>query len=545
MLSKADSVRLYKIRKAISELSSKEGRGTELVSLYIPPKKPVHEVIAYLRNEWGTAGNIKSDTTRNHVQDALTKTMQRLKLYRETPETGLVIFSGALPTNGPGSEVIRLNEIVPPKAVTTFLYMCVAPETRVLMDDGNQKTIGELKGSWSNERVMSWDSGKRELQRSPIRDYLSIPVGGRKTYRLTVESGRSIVATEDHPFQTAKGWVRLGQLKKGDLVCVMPVADLEFPSDEKGRYPRRVLFDEKGLPRLPSPPKNLSLAIKKLKNQGLLPLLTDDSRIPAIARILGHLFSDGSLYATSEKRRSGTYSSYTFDLCIGSESDEDEIRNDFAKLGRSLPKGYETSYEMNVEGRQYVGRVRHVKLRDAALTALFSALGAPIGDKAKNGTRIPAWLADGHLDAQREFLAAYLGGDATIPRIVGRNLVSQSSVGFHRIIENENGGLKFANQLATLLLKFGVVTNAVERRPGYLRKDGLTTMEIRLRFKLSEENILNLCHVIGVRYCSQKTRSVSTIGEYLRIKSRIRNENRQSAVRAVEVERNERRTKQR
>ncbi len=124
MLSKADSVRLYKIRKAISELSSKEGRGTELVSLYIPPKKPIHEVVAYLRNEWGTAGNIKSDTTRNHVQDALTKTMQRLKLYRETPETGLVIFSGALPTNGPGSEVVRLNEIVPPKPVNTFLYMC-------------------------------------------------------------------------------------------------------------------------------------------------------------------------------------------------------------------------------------------------------------------------------------------------------------------------------------------------------------------------------------------------------------------------------------
>ena len=124
MMSKADSVRLYKIRKAISELSSKEGRGTELVSLYIPPKKPIHEVVAYLRNEWGTAGNIKSDTTRNHVQDALTRTMQRLKLYRETPENGLVIFSGALPTNGPGSEVVRLNEIIPPKAVNTFLYMC-------------------------------------------------------------------------------------------------------------------------------------------------------------------------------------------------------------------------------------------------------------------------------------------------------------------------------------------------------------------------------------------------------------------------------------
>ncbi len=123
-LSRADSVRLYKIRKIISELSSKEGRGTELVSLYIPPKKPLHEVISNLKDEWGTASNIKSDTTRNHVQDALVKTMQRLKLYRETPDNGLVIFCGALPTNGPGSEVVRLNEIVPPKTISTYLYMC-------------------------------------------------------------------------------------------------------------------------------------------------------------------------------------------------------------------------------------------------------------------------------------------------------------------------------------------------------------------------------------------------------------------------------------
>jgi len=123
-LSKTDSVRLYKVRKLISELSNKEGRGTELVSLYIPPKKPIHEAIANLRDEWGTAGNIKSDTTRNHVQDALTKAMQRLKLYRTAPDTGLVIFSGALPTNGPGSEVVNVWEIIPPKPVTQYLYQC-------------------------------------------------------------------------------------------------------------------------------------------------------------------------------------------------------------------------------------------------------------------------------------------------------------------------------------------------------------------------------------------------------------------------------------
>lgn len=115
---------MYRLRKILNELSQKVGRGTELISLYIPPKKAIHEIIATLREEYGTASNIKSDTTRNHVLDALTRTMQRLKLYNKTPETGLVIFCGALPTNGPGSEVVQIHEIIPPKELNLFLYRC-------------------------------------------------------------------------------------------------------------------------------------------------------------------------------------------------------------------------------------------------------------------------------------------------------------------------------------------------------------------------------------------------------------------------------------
>lgn len=124
MVSKVDSIAIYKTRKLLSELSNKKGRGTELVSLYIPPRKPLHEVSTALRDEHGTASNIKSDLTRNHVQDALVKCMQRLKLYRTTPENGIVLFCGALATNGPGSETIFLYEITPPKPVQTYQYRC-------------------------------------------------------------------------------------------------------------------------------------------------------------------------------------------------------------------------------------------------------------------------------------------------------------------------------------------------------------------------------------------------------------------------------------
>jgi len=119
-----DSVAMYRVRKLLAELGSKQGRGTELISLYIPPKRPIYDVIANLRDEYGTASNIKSDTTRNHVQDALTRVQQRLKLYRTAPPNGLVIFCGALPVSGPNTEVIQLFEIEPPKPISVYLYRC-------------------------------------------------------------------------------------------------------------------------------------------------------------------------------------------------------------------------------------------------------------------------------------------------------------------------------------------------------------------------------------------------------------------------------------
>lgn len=124
ILSKYNSIELYRIRRLLSELASKQGRGTELISLYIPPKKPIYDVINNLRDEAGTASNIKSDTTRNHVLDALTRVTQRLKLYKNPPENGLVIFCGALPVSGPNTETIQIYEIVPPKPINTYLYRC-------------------------------------------------------------------------------------------------------------------------------------------------------------------------------------------------------------------------------------------------------------------------------------------------------------------------------------------------------------------------------------------------------------------------------------
>jgi peptide chain release factor subunit 1 len=123
--TKWDSVRRYKLTKMLNKLAAISGHGTELVTVYIPPRRPIFEVISQLRNEAGTASNIKSDLTRTHVQDALSRTIEHLKLYKSTPENGVVIFCGAISTGrGFGTEKIELYSVSPPKPVQIQLYRC-------------------------------------------------------------------------------------------------------------------------------------------------------------------------------------------------------------------------------------------------------------------------------------------------------------------------------------------------------------------------------------------------------------------------------------
>jgi peptide chain release factor subunit 1 len=150
----------FRLRKTLDTLARKEGRGTELVSLYVPPGKQISDVMSMLRDEYGTASNIKSTTTRKNVMDAIVRVQQRLKLFKEAPENGLVIFCGAIPQNGAGSERIETYVIAPPEPIRIYLYRCDArfhtehlqellreKETYgIILVDSSAATIATLQG---------------------------------------------------------------------------------------------------------------------------------------------------------------------------------------------------------------------------------------------------------------------------------------------------------------------------------------------------------------------------------------------------------------
>jgi peptide chain release factor subunit 1 len=124
--TKKSSLELFRLRKTLNALASKEGSHTELITLYVPPGKQISDAINMLRDEYGTASNIKSTTTRKNVQEAIVKVQQRLKLFKNPGEKGIVIFAGAIPQEGggPGSERMETYVIIPPDPIRVYLYRC-------------------------------------------------------------------------------------------------------------------------------------------------------------------------------------------------------------------------------------------------------------------------------------------------------------------------------------------------------------------------------------------------------------------------------------
>ncbi len=150
----------YDFKKDMQEITKYRGRGTELISVYIPENKQISEVMAYLRSEQSQASNIRSKTTMKNVTSAIDSVAARLKTYKSPPPNGMVIFCGEVPRAGDQTKMVQYV-INPPEPITAFLYRCDSqfftdPLDVMLLDkkcyglitiDRSEATLGILSGS--------------------------------------------------------------------------------------------------------------------------------------------------------------------------------------------------------------------------------------------------------------------------------------------------------------------------------------------------------------------------------------------------------------
>ncbi len=151
----------YEFKRLLDGLRSKKGRGTELISLYIPPDKQISDVTSQLREEYGQASNIKSRVTRLSVQGSLESAMSRLKLIPKPPENGVVLFIGSVDIGANRTELFSAA-LEPPDPIVTYRYHCdssfyLEPLEEMLADkrtfglivlDRREAAIGLLKGKY-------------------------------------------------------------------------------------------------------------------------------------------------------------------------------------------------------------------------------------------------------------------------------------------------------------------------------------------------------------------------------------------------------------
>ncbi len=149
----------YDFKKALEKIKEKKGRGTELISLYIPPDKQISDVTSYLREEMSESSNIKSKSTKKNVQSALKSILSKLKYFKEPPKNGVVFFVGHVSASGGQTDMIS-EAVEPPRAIETFRYRCdsefyVEPLKKMMGEkkkyglivvDRSEATIGLLHG---------------------------------------------------------------------------------------------------------------------------------------------------------------------------------------------------------------------------------------------------------------------------------------------------------------------------------------------------------------------------------------------------------------
>lgn len=166
------SVKQHKLRKIIASLSSIEGRGKELISLYVPLGSSLDQLIMTIKKDAETLSK-ESDNGVN-CQNALKNVIQHLKQRKEIPENGLALF--AAPSINNGVESLGIEEIIPLEPITAYdfsiddhfhleLLRKMLRDQKVvgiLVLDSKQASFGILRGEHLElmENISSGVSGK-------------------------------------------------------------------------------------------------------------------------------------------------------------------------------------------------------------------------------------------------------------------------------------------------------------------------------------------------------------------------------------------------
>jgi len=389
---------------------------------------------------------------------------------------------------------------------------CVSPDTVVYP---NEATVSAGNLIDSNHSVFSFnqvtdDVERRKISESSINETDSM-------MRLETETGRELELAGDHEVYTEEGWKKVEKLQKDDRIAVLPVEDREF--EFKGGD--ETILTDSDIEDAAGSKMRVKDYKSQLSDKDLIPLEASDKRVPAIARLTGFLFGDGSLYSNEENTHR------IVDFSMGTEEDAEEVRYDLEKLGFSS-RLEERKSEFEIDGREIGMQTWRVRNSNTSAFLFFNSLGVPVGKKTDVKYEIPDWIMNSEESVKREFLRGFIGADGPKPSIVRTereekgdyNSFVINDLEFHKEASLSENGVKFAEQLRSLFEEFDVEVREIKLGEKFERSDGTKSTKIIIRISDKLESFKNYANFLRPAYCSTKEKEFLRTGEYVNKRSK-------------------------
>ena len=382
-------------------------------------------------------------------------------------------------------------------------YQCLWLEEKVLMADGSEKVIKDVK---VGDEVITFDKITMFPHRTKVINQY-IRYTANRMYEITTISGRKIRATSNHPFMTENGMVKVEDMigkdmNIGILMYPKPVS-IEVESEEL--ILNEFMFINKMSTHGISE-RLLQIYVKALRNLNMFPLKNTDPRVPILARIAGYLMTDKASIQLVQAH-------VEFSSRLDAELFENDVEAlGFAKANICMPC---MPCIPCMPSMQSIRNSTYKIIHTGPFVALLISLDLHIGNKLSSERMpLPSWIIDGSLMTQREFLSAFQGGNGcSIYSSANNEQCLIRSTRQSILPEYIDSLLYFMLQISTMYKTFGIEiewcknvgkTNDCKEGVGYLITSG--------------DNLINYFDTIGYHYASDKATISGCVIENIKAK---------------------------
>lgn len=486
--------------------------------------EPLRQLV--MRKEWPSANYVvRQDGRRKKITDEnredVTKEIALGYIVERHLDNGDIVLFNRQPSLHRMSMMAHRVRVTPWRTFTLNLSVCVAQDTKVLLG-GTQRRIEELKNCWKESQVMTYDIVNKSIMSTELKAFWGLKPEqcGETCHKITTNTGREITATGDHPFYTNDGKKPAKELNVSDKVIVYPQ---EFPEYEDMDFE---IVSENDIVASAPEETYIKHTLEELKKRGLIPLkLLNNPKAIILARLLGHLFGDGTFILREDESRA---------IFRGDEEDLKNIRRDIEFIGFEPEKIVRRSSKGKI--RTAKGKTLDVcgtgcsfEVRSKPFGILLNVLGAPNGDKVKNNISIPSWIARAPAYIKKEFLSAYFGCELSKPKLRKscKKMFKEPVFKLSKTEDKIESGVNFAGSIIKILDEDFGIKATVSKESGNIRKDGAKTVVIKTTIRSDAQNLINFYGKMGYAYNKTAEILARYAYQYLKVKrSEIERRNR-------------------